>query len=99
MLRPGAASGPFQVGLLVFWRLELGADLTLRTGRQLAPRLGLPQLVEIVGAGIRRQVAVVRTVVFEEIAHLSQARVQPEADANEQRIHLAFVGYVLVVRR
>ena len=63
--------------------LQLRADRGLSSARRQRAAAGerLPQHDEIVDAAVGRQMAVVGAVVLQELAHLVQPRVHPEADA------------------
>ena len=68
-------------------RRPLGLQLARRAWRGRAARafLRLPLHHQIFGPAVGRQVAIVRTVVLEELAHLVQPRMNAEADALLER--------------
>ena len=85
-------------------RLELGADRPAwrAAAASCARRLAFHMRQQVVAAGVGRRMPVVGAVELEELAHLVQARVDPEADALLQREVLAVgvaFGRVFVVRR
>src|SRR5262249_4889920 len=98
-LGPRAPTPPFQGDFLLLRRLELRPHLSVRSRREFATGLSFPQLVQVVRTGVGRQVAVIRAIVLQELAHLTQAGVQTEPDTNEERIHFPFIGNVFVIRR
>src|SRR4051812_18027321 len=91
------ATGPAEVAPLDLRMFELRAHRALGACRKRAAAGGpLPQRHEIVDSPIRRQMAIIGAIVFQELAHLVETRVNAKPNPRFEAIGIGIVGGVFV---